>query len=96
MSGAAFEKLQSEISLKHHQFKLPTIWNEQAAIRLCSAVVPVGQSFHQLIVRESRIPHVDGRTLTVKDWTDRRYYEVCVNSLIYELIEKEAAIAAKV
>lgn len=95
MSAAAFEKLQSEISLKHHQFKLPTIWNEQATIRLYSAMVPVGQSFHQLIVRESRIPHVDAGTLKVKDWTDRRYYEVCVNRALYELVEKEAVMAVK-
>lgn len=95
MSGAAFEKLQSEISLKSHQFKLPTIWNEQATIRLYSAVVPVGQSFHPLIVRESRIPHVDAGPRTVKDWTDRRYYEVCVNGRLYELVDKESAMAAK-
>ena len=95
MSGAAFEKLQSEISLKHHEVKLPTIWNEQATIHLYSAVVPVGQGFHQLIVRESRIPHVDAETLKVRDWTERRYYEVCVNSSIYELIEKQTAQAAK-
>jgi hypothetical protein len=95
MSAAAFEKLQSEISLKHHEVRLPTIWNEQATIHLYSAVVPVGQGFHQLIVRESRIPHVDAGTLKVRDWTERRYYEVCVNSSIYELIEKQTAQAAK-
>jgi hypothetical protein len=32
--------------------------------------------------------------MTVKDWMASKYYEVCVNQEIYDLLEKPAAAAA--
>jgi hypothetical protein len=100
ISSAAFEKLSKEISLREHQAELPTIWKEEP-VRLFSGIVPLsgavtlGSSvFHRLAIREGTIPHVDARSMTVTDWTTRKYYEVCVNQEVYDLLDKPTAAAA--
>lgn len=93
ISPAAFEKLSQEISLKPHSVELPTIWPGEP-VTLFSGVVPVGSGlFHKIVVREGAIPHVDAGSMSVKDWTARKYYEVCVNQEVYDLLEEPAAAA---
>ena len=93
ISGPAFEKLKQEISLKEHRVDLPTIWPGEP-VRLFSGMVPIAAGvFHKIIVREGTIPHVDAETVTVKDWMPRKYYEICVNQELYDLLEKPAAAA---
>ena len=93
ISGPAFEKLQGEISLKEHRVQLPTIWAGEG-VKLYSGMVPIAAGvFHRIIVREGSIPHVDAESMKVKDWMERKYYEVCVNQEIYDLLEKPAAAA---
>ena len=96
ISDAAFEKLKQEISLKEHPTDLPTIWPGET-VRLFSGMVPIASGvFHKIIVREGKIPHVDAETMTVKDWMARKYYEVCVNEQLYNMLEKPAAAAVSV
>jgi hypothetical protein len=96
ISKPAFEKLSQEISLKEHRVQLLAVWPGEP-VRLFSGMVPVAAgAFHKIVVREGTIPHVDARSMTVTDWTERKYYEVCVNQEIYELLEKPAAAAASV
>jgi hypothetical protein len=79
LSEAAFKKLQQEISLDLHEIRLPAVWDD-GAVRLYTGVVPVGPGiFHDLVLREARIPHVESSTLQLKEWTERRYYEVCTD-----------------
>lgn len=93
ISPAAFQKLAQEISLKEYRAKLPTIWPGEA-VRLFSGVVSVDSGvFHKIIVREGTIPHIDAETAALKDWTQRKYYEVCVSQEIYDLLERSAAAA---
>ena len=93
ISVAAFEKLKQEISLKEHHVDLPTIWPGEP-VRLFSGMVPIASGvFHKIIVREGTIPHVDAESITVKDWMARKYYEVCVNQELYDLLEKPVAAA---
>jgi hypothetical protein len=87
----AFTKLQQEISLSPHDLALPTLW-EEGKVRLFSGVVPVApEIFHKIIVREARIPHIDAREFQLKEWTGRKYYEVCTNPAVYELLESQTA-----
>jgi len=87
INEAAFQKLSQEISLQAHDLTLPTIW-DQEVVRLYSGLVPVAQgSFHRVVVRQGRIPHVEARDFTLKQWTDRLYYEICTNPAIYEYVE---------
>lgn len=96
ISGPAFEKLSQEISLKEHKVNLPTIWQGES-VRLFSGMVPIASGvFHKIIVREGTIPHVDAETMAVKDWMARKYYEVCVNQELYDLLERPAATAVGV
>jgi hypothetical protein len=96
LNEAAFEKLQTEISLQAYDLEVPMIWNTSTA-RVYSGSVPLGQGlFHRIIVREGRIAHVDPRDFSLKHLTDRRYYEVCVHPRIYEAIESVQTAAAEV
>lgn len=89
----AFQKLTQEISLQAHDLTLPTIWDKEV-VRLYSGLVPVGQgSFHRLVVRQGRIPHIEARDFSLKQWTERLYYEVCTNPAIYEYVEQGSAAA---
>jgi hypothetical protein len=88
INEAAFQKLQTEISLQSHDLNLPLIWDKRK-VRLYSGVVPVGQGlFHKIVVREGLIAHIDARDFALKRFTDRRYYEVCTNKEIYTAVER--------
>ena len=89
INALAFAKLQKEISLKLHELELPMIW-EKEPVKLYSGVVPLGQGiFHKIVVREGLIAHVDARDFSLKRWTEKKYYEVCVNEIVYEYLESE-------
>lgn len=89
INDLAFNKLGTEISLKLHEVELPMIWDKEK-VRLFSGMVPVGQGiFHPIVVREGLIAHVDARDFRLKHWTDKKYYEVCVNETIYEFLASE-------
>lgn len=86
INALAFQKLQKEIALKEHTIELPMIWKTEK-IKLYSGVVPVGQGiFHKIVVREGNIAHVDARDFSLRHWTEKKYYEVCVNETIYEYL----------
>ncbi|HEV7552690.1 MAG TPA: hypothetical protein VGP65_13465 [Candidatus Angelobacter sp.] len=87
INEAAFQKLRGEISLQAYDLQVPMIW-QKSAVRVYAGVVPLGQgSFHQIIVREGCISHVDARDFSLKGATDRYYYEVCTHPKIYQAIE---------
>ncbi len=57
--------------------------------------VPSG-GFHLIAVREGRIPHINAADFTLKQWTGRRYYELCTAEEIYATISaaKSASVAS--
>jgi hypothetical protein len=86
INRAAFDRMRAEISLREHVLQLPMIWGPQK-VRFYSGLVPVATGvFHPIVVREGIIPHINATDFTVKSWTDRRYYEVCTNEAVYEMI----------
>jgi hypothetical protein len=94
LNEAAFRKLKSEIALQAYDVPLPTLWGEQK-IRLYSGAVSLGAGMtHNLIVRESRIPHVDARDFHLIEWTNRRYYEIVTNETVYEYVERAVKMNA--
>jgi hypothetical protein len=89
INGLAFQKLQKEVSLKLHEVQMQTIWAMEK-VKLYTGVVPVGQGiFHKMIVREGTIPFVDSKTFSFQRWTERKYYEVCVNEALYKQLDHE-------
>jgi hypothetical protein len=89
INGLAFEKLQKEISLKLHEIELPMIWSNEK-VRLYTGMVPVGQGiFHKMIIREGTIGYVDLKDFSLKRWTEKKYYEVCVNEALYKQLDHE-------
>ncbi|MGC2698052.1 MAG: hypothetical protein WA738_19875, partial [Candidatus Angelobacter sp.] len=94
INEAAFLKLRSEISLQAFDLQVPMIWNK-SAVRVYAGMVPLSQgSFHQIIVREGLIAHVDARDFSLKQVTGRHYYEVCTHAKIYQAIESVTNLAA--
>jgi hypothetical protein len=94
ISEAAFQKLQQEISLQPLVLEVPPLWPGEE-FRLFSGLVPVGAgSFHRVVVRQGRVPHIDPRDFSLKRWTGRLYYEICTTAAIYEYIEHRAATGA--
>jgi hypothetical protein len=93
INEAAFLKLRGEISLQPFDVKVPMIWSK-TAVRVYAGMVPVGQgSFHQIIIREGRIAHVDARDFSLKEITNRNYYEICTHPKIYQAIESVTSMA---
>src|SRR5207248_5163722 len=94
ISEAAFLKLQTEISLQIQDKPLPMIWDTRD-VRLYCGIVPVGQnSFHRVIIREGFIAHIDARDFSLKQLTERPYYEVCTNPMIYQCVESTRSSVA--
>jgi hypothetical protein len=98
INEAAFQKLQQEIKLQLTAVELPGLWGKET-VRLYSGLVPVATasgtaSFHNIVVREAHIPHVNAMDMSLREWTDGRYYEVCTNSRVYDLLESRSARVA--
>ncbi len=93
MSEAAFKKLAQEISLEPVNANFAKLWGTEE-LRLHSGLVPLGNGiFRKIVIRASRIPQIDGRTFTLKHWTDLWCYEVCANPAVYAAIEGKAVAA---
>ncbi|HYL10973.1 MAG TPA: hypothetical protein VEU31_09565 [Candidatus Acidoferrales bacterium] len=94
MNGAAFHKLQQEISLEPLKVKLPASFasSDKGEYRLYSGTVPVDRDiFRKIVVRESRVPRINTADFSVQGWTERSYYEVCADPAIYAALEKGKA-----
>jgi len=91
MNEAAFQRLKREISLEPARMELPQLWGSED-FRLFTGMVPVGSDiFRKIVVRASRIPHIDPNNFNLVEWTGRWYYEVCTNPAIYAPTEASAA-----
>jgi len=91
MNEAAFQRLKREISLEPARMELPQLWGSED-FRLFTGMVPVGSDiFRKIVVRASRIPHIDPNNFNLVEWTGRWYYEVCTNPAIYAPTEASTA-----
>jgi hypothetical protein len=94
INEAAFQKLKQEIALQATSREMRTLWDKEP-VRLYTGVVPIGQGFRRVVVREARIARIDSRDFGFKQWTDRKYYEVCTHPAIHEFVESTlSAVAA--
>jgi hypothetical protein len=91
LSEEGFRTLKEEISLEPCQLDLPELWGDEG-FKLWCGMVPVGNDiFRKVVIRGSRIPLIDMSNFGLKQWSDRLYYEVCSNPVIYNLLEESAA-----
>jgi len=106
LSEAAFSKLQEEIALEP---VLPDFdrlgvsrrdfykrWLDPLT-EFFSGTVPIANgAFRKIVVRKSRVAQIDVRDISFLEWSDRCYYEVCVNPVVHaELSEGKSAAARK-
>ncbi len=91
MNQAAFHRLEQEISLQPCRLDLPQLWGSED-FRLYTGLVPLGGDiFRRIVVRTSQVPQINARDFSLRQWTDRRYYEVCSNPAVYALLDAKAA-----
>ncbi len=91
LSEEAFQKLQEEISLKTLELEIPMLWRPEKVRLHCGSFPLSTDLFQRLVVREAQIPFVDAHSFELKEYTARRYYEVCINRLVYEYTEQATA-----
>jgi hypothetical protein len=100
LSEAAFHKLRQEISLNQWQadlnrpgFDVPWVDREG---EFFVGTVPVGNGiFRRIAIRTSRVAEVDIRDLSIRHWTDRRYYEICADPAVYAALPGEKSAATE-
>jgi class 3 adenylate cyclase len=99
LSEVAFNKLRQEISLTpwsaspdDSDFRGPWV-DEQCEFFIGTVPVATGV-FRKLAIRRNRIAQVDVRNLSILQWTDRYYYEVCANPAVYAALPGERAASS--
>jgi len=100
LSEAAFRKLQQEISLSpwapdasESGFNSPWIDDKR---EIFVGTVPIANGvFRKLAIRKNRIAQVDVRDLSILQWTNRCYYEVCANPAVYSALPGEKSAATR-
>jgi hypothetical protein len=103
LSEAAFRKLQQEISLSaathnRNDAGLKGLFSGRWIDEQCEffvGTVPIANGvFRKIAIRKSRIAQVDVRDLSILQWTDRWYYEVCANPAVYAALSGEKSASA--
>jgi hypothetical protein len=106
LSEAGFRKLQQEISLSpwaanageagFSRLGFSGRWIDEQCEIFVGTVPLANGLFRKLAIRRNRIAQVDVRDLSILQWTDRWYYEVCANPAVYAALPGEkAALAAR-
>ena len=105
LSEAAFRKLQQEISLNAWAADASDLAIKGSGFNGCwvdeqqeffVGTVPIANGvFRQIAIRKNRIAQVDVRDLSILHWTNRFYYEVCANPVVYAAIAGEKSASTK-
>jgi hypothetical protein len=93
LNEEGFAKLKNEISLRCFEISGAGLWKEKTLIHTGRFPTLTG-SYQNLYIRESRVARVNASNLHFMDWTPRRYFEVCTNPKVSELIENVTAGSA--
>ena len=88
LSEEAFHKLREEISLKPVEMEMTLLWQPEQVTLHCGSFPLPSEVFQRLVVREAQIPFVDAHSFSLKEYTARRYYEVCTHNMVYECTEQ--------
>ncbi len=85
LGKAAFEKLSREIDLKPATVSLG---KRGGKATLYAGMFPTTTGhYHRLLIREARIPKIDGKTLKPIAMSDRVYYEVCTDPALFKRVK---------
>jgi class 3 adenylate cyclase len=94
LSEEAFAKLAGEISLKRLEVRTPMLWGPESVV-LHSGSFPLSLDvFQKLVIREAPIAFVNAESFALKEPTARKYYEVCTNRKVYEMVDQMMGAAA--
>jgi hypothetical protein len=82
-----FKKLSKEIHLSRLECQMPESGNEMLTFYTGKFPTTAG-NFQRLIIREAFIPEISLKDLSIIGQTENKYYEVCTNQKVYELVKK--------
>jgi len=82
-----FKKLSKEIHLKRVECQMPEVGNAMLTFHTGKFPTTAG-NFQRLIIREAFIPEISLKDLGIIGQTENKYYEVCTNQKVYELVKK--------
>jgi hypothetical protein len=103
LSESAFRKLRQEISLSPatqnrtdpgSKGLFSGRWIDEQCEFFVGTVPIANGVFRKIAIRKSRIAQVDVRDLSILQWTDRWYYEVCANPAVYAALSGEKSASA--
>jgi class 3 adenylate cyclase len=103
LSGAAFRKLQAEISLSPWKANFKGFgfekndkrWTDDQREFFVGTVPLANGAFRKIAIRKSRIAQVDVRDFSLLHWTDRFYFEVCADPAVYAALPGEKSAVEK-
>ncbi len=99
LSENAFRKLQLELSLspwpESSELGFEGPWVDEQCEFFIGTVPIANGIFRKIAIRKSRIAQVDVRDLSILQWTDRYYYEVCANPAVYAALPGEKSASAQ-
>lgn len=87
LSPQGFKKLKKEIHLSQVKCEIPGIENKPLTFYTGKFPTTAG-NFQRLVIRESLIPEVSLKDLSIIGETKNKYYEVTTNQKVYEHIKK--------
>jgi hypothetical protein len=86
--------MQQEIALLPWNADFTGAWLDEQSEFFAGTVPLANGTFRRIVLRKSRIAQVDVRDLSILRWTDRYYYEVCVNPAVEAALPGEKSAAA--
>ena len=104
LSQPAFGKLQEEIALApcfvdrasdSTRQSFINSWTDPQSEFFLGTVPLTSGMFRKIVIRKSRIAEVEVRDLSILQWTDCFYYEVCANPAVYAALPGEKTAASK-
>ena len=93
LSEGAFKKLQQEISLSRWAASFRGKWLDPQREFYVGTVPLANSAFRKVVIRKSRVAHVDVRDLSFVRWAETPYFEVCANPTVYEALPEEKSSA---
>jgi len=88
LSASGFVKLSEEIDLKVVD-RVPADFVDEGCVFYAGKFPIMTEKYHRLVIRESEVSEIDPLTLQVRHVPGgEKYYEVCTNPKLYELIKK--------
>ena len=89
LHSLAFEKLSREIRLESVECMIPGVSSEKNLF--FTGIFPtVTGRYQRIIIRQGPVHHIRKRDMSLISITDKSFYEVCTNAMVYDYFQKQS------